>query len=198
MIMKYITKIIVVIVALTIVAGCFKDEKQGTRLLIELWSQNVEDDPVMHTTSEIEGYAFYIKKGTKWEVTTWEDALNRCITNTEKPNEQLTEPEVIATYDTESEYQLSYELWDAENTFLVVVDKTNRIYATRSYDTPMNLPVTYTQLHLYAWRKSGSANGWNTTNPFPDEAREPLVPKEDTDEEENEGTDEGTTTTESI
>lgn len=178
MIMKHITKILILLVALVACIGCFKDEKQGTRLRIELSSQNVEDDPILKTTSDVEGYAFYVPKGTKWEVKTWEDALDRRITNSDKPAEVLTEPDVMATYDIEADYQLTFELW-SHFTFLVVVDKTNRIYATRLYETPMNLPETYAHLHLYAWRKSGTANGWDVTNPFPDEDREPLVPTED-------------------
>ena len=176
--MKQITKILILLVALVAYTGCFKDEKQGTRLRIELSSQNVEDDPILKTTSDVEGYAFYVPKGTKWEVKTWEDALDRRITNSDKPAEVLTEPDVMATYDIEADYQLTFELW-SHFTFLVVVDKTNRIYATRLYETPMNLPETYAHLHLYAWRKSGTANGWDVTNPFPDEDREPLVPTED-------------------
>ena len=163
--------------------GCFKDEKQGTRLRIELCSQNVESDPVMRTTSDIEGYAFYVPKGSKWQVNTWEDALDKRITNSDKPGEVLTEPDVYATYDIEAEYQLTFELW-SHYTFLVVVDKTNRIYATRFYETPMNLPETLAHLHLYAWRKTGTANGWDVKNPFPDEPREPLVPTEEEEEEE--------------
>lgn len=178
MIMKHITKILILLVALVAYTGCFKDEKQGTRLRIELSSQNVEDDPILKTTSDVEGYAFYVPKGTKWEVKTWEDALDRRITNSDKPAEVLTEPDVMATYDIEADYQLTFELW-SHFTFLVVVDKTNRIYATRLYETPMNLPETYAHLHLYAWRKSGTANGWDVTNPFPDEDREPLVPTEE-------------------
>lgn len=178
MIMKHITKILILLVALVACTGCFKDEKQGTRLRIELSSQNVEDDPILKTTSDVEGYAFYVPKGTKWEVKTWEDALDRRITNSDKPGEVLTEPDVMAIYDIEADYQLTFELW-SHFTFLVVVDKTNRIYATRLYETPMNLPETFAHLHLYAWRKSGTANGWDVTNPFPDEDREPLVPTED-------------------
>ena len=176
--MKHITKILILLVALVACTGCFKDETQGTRLRIELSSQNVEDDPILKTTSDVEGYAFYVPKGTKWEVKTWEDALDRRITNSDKPAEVLTEPDVMATYDIEADYQLTFELW-SHFTFLVVVDKTNRIYATRLYETPMNLPETYAHLHLYAWRKSGTANGWDVTNPFPDEDREPLVPTEE-------------------
>ena len=58
MIMKHITKIFIVVVALVACVGCFKEEKQGTRLVVELCSQNVAKDPIMQTTSDIEGYAF--------------------------------------------------------------------------------------------------------------------------------------------
>ena len=63
------------------------------------------------------------------------------------------------------------ELW-AESTFIVVVDKANRLYATRQYDTPINLPELPIQLHMYAWRKSGTANGWDMINPFYEEESE--------------------------
>ena len=119
-----------------------------------------------------------MKKNTKWEVKSWEDALNKRISNVDKPGEVLTEPQVIATYDPEAEYQLTFELW-SHYTFMVIVDHTNRLYATRLYETPMNLPVVFAHLHLYAWSKSGQKNGWDFTNPFPDEPREPLVPVED-------------------
>jgi len=171
----YISVIAALMVVLT--TGCFKDEKQGTCMHIALYSQNVADDPILKCTSDIEAYAFKVPKGSKWEVSTWEDALAHCITNKDNSAEQLTEPDIYGTYDPEAEFQVTFELW-AHFTFLVIVDKTNKIYATRFYETPMNLPAMNTHLHLYAWRKSGSANGWDVTNPFPDEAREPLVPVE--------------------
>lgn len=184
--MKYITKILILCIATLSLVGCFKEEKQGTSLQIALYSQNVKDDPILKTKHDIEAYAFHVGKGEKWEVTTWEDALNHVITNQDRTNVQLTTPEVIGTYDPEAEYQLTLELW-SEFTFLVVVDMTNRIYATRHYETPVNYPVMPIQLHLYAHKRSGSTNGWDMTNPFPDEEREPLVPVEDdnTEKEEN-------------
>lgn len=178
--MRRLTQILTLVALVLVTVGCFKDEKQGTRMHIALYSQNVTDDPVLKTTSDIEAYAFWVSKGTKWEVSSWEDALEHRITNVDRPAEQLTEPNEMATYDTEAEYQVCYELW-APHTFLVLVDKTNRIYATRLYDTPINLPDVYTQLHIYAHRNSGNMNGWSVTNPFPDEDREPLVPTEDDD-----------------
>ena len=167
------------IVALVAMVGCFQEEKQGTRMRIALYSQNVTTDPILKTTHDIEAYAFFVGKNTKWEVATWEDALNRVITNVDNANLTLSQPDVIGDYDPSAEYQLSLELW-SQYTFIVVVDKTNRVYATRFYETPVNLPEVMVQLHLYAHKKSGSANGWNTTNPFPDEDREPLVPEEET------------------
>lgn len=178
LIMKYITKIFILCIAILSFVGCFKEEKQGTSLRIALYSQNVKDDPILKTTHDIEAYAFHVEKGSKWEVTTWEDALEHIITNKDRVNMQLSTPEVIGTYDPEAEYQITLELW-SQYTFLVVVDKTNRIYATRFYETPMNYPVMPIQLHLYAHKKSGPTNGWDMVNPFPDDVREPLVPTEE-------------------
>jgi hypothetical protein len=181
--MRNITKILVALVALVACVGCFKEEKQGTRMLIALYSQNVKDDPVMKTTSEIEAYAFWVPKGTKWEVKSWEDALECRITNTER-KEQLTAPDVIGTFDAEAEYQVELDIW-SHTVFMVVVDRTNKIYATRFYETPVNLPEVMAQLHHYAYKKSGNANGWDMVNPFPDEPREPLVPVEENEIEES-------------
>ena len=105
--MKYITKIFVLYTALILAVGCFKEEKQGTSLQIALYSQNVKDDPIQKTKHDIEAYAFYVDKGTKWEVTTWEDAINHIITNKERTNVQLSTPDVIGTYDPEAEYQIT-------------------------------------------------------------------------------------------
>ena len=154
--------------------GCYQEEKQGTRLCIALHSQNVATDPILKTSHDIKAYAFYVDKGTKWEVKSWEDALNCVATQKEKSHITLTEPDVIGLYDPTAEYQLTLELW-SQYTFLVVVDLDNKIYATRVYETPVNLPEVKAQLHLYAHKKSGSANGWDMINPFPDESREPLV-----------------------
>ena len=178
--MKHLTKIFILATLLLSLTACFKEENQGTLFKIAVYSQNVSSDPITKTTTEIDSYAFYVPEKSKWEVKSWEDALECRITNTER-NEQRNNPEVIGTFSAEAEYQVELDLW-SESVFMVVVDRTNKIFATRYYDTPMNIPVTYTQLHLYAWRKSGSANGWTVTNPFPDEQRESLVDEEQDNE----------------
>lgn len=175
--MSYALRIITAIVAIVALVGCFKDEKQGTALKVAVYTQNTEDDDIVRAT-DLESYAFYVTKNSKWEVSSWEDALAHRITNTDRPAEQLTEPDVIGTFDAEAEYQVRLELWSPW-VFAVIVDKANRMYATRLYETPINLPTVDTQLHIYAWKKSGQANGWNVINPFPDEKRDPVNPPED-------------------
>jgi hypothetical protein len=176
--MKHLTKILTLATIVLCLTSCFKEEKQGTLLKMAVYSQNVSDDPITKTTTEIESYAFHVPEKSKWEVLSWEDALECRITNSERRSEQRNNPDIIGTFDAEAEYQVELGVW-SHTVFMVVVDRTNKLYATRLYETPMNLPVTYTQLHLYAWRKSGAANGWNVTNPFPDEVRESLVPTND-------------------
>lgn len=167
--MRELRYLAIALIAITAVA-CFKDEKQGTLMRIAVYSQEKEDSDIVPAT-DLESYAFWVKKGSKWKVSSWEDALAKRVTNTDRPAEQLTEPDEIGDFDPEAEYQVTLELW-AESTFIVVVDKANRLYAYRQYDTPINLPELPIQLHMYAWRKSGTANGWDMINPFYEEASE--------------------------
>lgn len=170
--MRYMKMIFALCVALMCLTGCFKEEKQGTLMKIRLSSQNVATDEIQPCKTELRAYAFNVGKGEKWEVASWEDALDMVITNS-TTSQVLTAPNVIGTWDGEAEYQLSLDL-RAQYTSLVVVDVENRLYAYRDYETPINWPVTCVELHLYAHKKSGTANGWTFVNPFPDEAREPL------------------------
>lgn len=169
--MNRITKIIVLLLATAICAGCFKKEVQGTVLEIAVYSKQSTDEDPQHATSELVAYAFYTKKGEKWRVETWEDALAMRITNVNNPSEVRSDPDVIGTWDADNEYQLTLDL-RAKYTALVVVDKDNQLFAYRDYETPMNYPVTPIQLHLYKSSKSGKANGWETVNPFYEEEQQ--------------------------
>ncbi len=165
MIMKQITKILILLITTALCAGCFKKEVQGTMLKVSVYSKNTSDEEPHHTTSELMAYAFYTKKGEKWRVESWEDALAMKITNADNPSEVRTDPDVIATWDADAEYQLALDL-RAKYTAIVIVDVENKLFAYRDYETPMNYPETPIVLHLYKSVKSGSANGWTTVNPF--------------------------------
>lgn len=181
-------KVLTLVVVMLGSMSCFKDEVQGTLLKIEVYSKNVKTDDPVKTTTELRSYAFNVKEGSKWEVATWEDALAHRITNITNPDyssEQREDYDVLGTFDAEAEYQVELDL-RSEWVFMLVVDPTNEVYATRLYETPINLPVTPTSLHIYASNTSGSANGWDFVNPFPDKVRESLITP---DEEEEEPTD---------
>ena len=179
--LRYIVCLLAVVPMLQ---GCFKDVVEYTDYRIAAYEQTESNGEFLRST-DLETYAFYVDKGTKWEVKTWDDALNHVITNKDNANLVLTTPDVYGIYDNSAEYQITLELW-SQYTFIVVVDKTNKIYATRFYETPVNLAEVMVQLHLYAYKKSGTANGWDMTNPYPELEREPLVPVEDENEENNE------------
>lgn len=175
--MRHITKILTLFAVTLACEGCFKKEVQGTMLKIAVYSKNTTEEDPQHTSTELMAYAFYVEKGEKWKVETWEDALAMKITNVDNPSEVLTKPDVIATWNAEEEYQLCLDL-KAKYTSLVVVDVENRMFAYRDYETPINLPETPIQLHLYAALKSGSANGWTTVNPFYEENKQGAVSNE--------------------
>lgn len=179
--MRLLTKILMLATCVVVLQGCFKDEKQGTLMRIAVFVQNVSNEELTKAT-DLEAYAFWVDAKKEWKVMSWEDALEKRVTNVENSSDVLTNPPCIGIFDPAAEYQVTLDL-TAQTAFMVVVDKANRMYAYREYETPINLPEVFTQLHIYAWRNSGTANGWNVVNPFPDEARDPLTP--DMDEEPN-------------
>lgn len=172
--MRRFSYIAICLVAALALVSCFKDEVRGTVMRIAVYSQNLSTDPIVKA-SDLESYAFAIGENDNWKVASWEDALDHRITNVDRPSEVLTAPDYTGTFDAEAEYQVELDV-RSEVVFMVVVDRSNKLYATRKYETPINLPIVHTQLHLYAWRKSGNANGWAVVNPFPDEPRESLAP----------------------
>lgn len=163
LVMRYLTSIFTVVIVALMMSGCFKDEIQGTLFKIRVTSQESADAELVPCTTELRAYAFYTKKGEKWEVKSWDDALAMKITNKDRATETLTKPDVIGTWSSTDEYQLTLDL-KAKYTTLVVVDVENKLYAYRDYETPMNIPEIKVELHLYAWRKTGSANGWTVVN----------------------------------
>ena len=183
--MRVITRIFTITLLALAVQGCFKEERQGTLMRIAVFTQNVSGDELTKAT-DLEAYAFWVDAAKEWKVASWQDALDKRITNVENSSDVLSTPNCIGVFDPMAEYQVTLDLTSV-TAFMVVVDRANRMYAYREYETPINLPEVFTQLHIYAWRNSGTANGWNIINPFPDEERESLVPGNDTEQDSSEG-----------
>lgn len=152
--------------------GCFKKESYDTIYRIAVYNQNVSSEPLTRA-ADLESYAFYVDT-TMWYIASWEDALAHVITDKENPSRKLSQPDVEGVFDAEADFQVALPLTQ-EMSMLVVVDKANSMYAYRKYLSPINIETILTQLHIYAWRPTYSANGWRIVNPFPDEERPPLV-----------------------
>ncbi|MBQ2033986.1 MAG: hypothetical protein II217_06380, partial [Alistipes sp.] len=93
-----------------------------------------------------------------------EDALARRITN-KTTGKTLTEPDAVATFDANEEYQATIRL-EAEISMLVTVNPTLKLYAYRKYPLPENLPSVDTKLYMASWRPSHSLSGWRIVNEF--------------------------------
>lgn len=155
--------------------GCFKKESYDTIYRIAVYSQNVSGEALTRA-ADLEAYAFYVDTA-QWYIASWDDALAHIITDKEDHSRTLTQPDVVGTFDADADFQVALPL-TREMSMLVVVDKANSMYAYRKYLSPINIEEILTQLHIYAWKPTYSANGWRIVNPFPDEERPPLVPVE--------------------
>lgn len=155
--------------------SCFKKESYDTLFRIAVYNQNVSGEPLTRAT-DLESYAFYVDTNL-WRIASWEDALAHVITDKRNPSVRLSVPDVVGVFDAEADFQVALPL-TAPLSMLVVVDKANSMYAYRKYESPINLPEIFAQLHMYAWRKTYNANGWRIVNPLPDVERPPLAPAE--------------------
>lgn len=155
--------------------SCFKKESYDTLFRIAVYNQNVSGEPLTRAT-DLESYAFYVDTAM-WRIASWEDALAHVITDKSNPSVKLSVPDAVGIFDAGADFQVTLPL-TAPMSMLVVVDKANSTYAYRKYESPINLPEIFAQLHMYAWRRTYNANGWRIVNPQPDTERPPLVPTE--------------------
>jgi len=99
---------IAVAVAAAVVAvaatGCFKSVVAYTRYTMAIYNQTEESGAYLRAR-DIESYAFYVDT-TEWRVASYEDALNRTITN-KTTGEQLSVPDVLGEFNSSKEYSMS-------------------------------------------------------------------------------------------
>lgn len=154
--------ITLLIVAATLLHSCFKDVVTYTDYNIAVYDQsegNGEITPAM----ELASYAYYVDT-TEWSVLSYEDAVERRITN-KTTGEVLSTPDVEGTFDALLPYPVSLRL-EQPISMLVVVNPTLRLYAYRKYELPINLPSVDTKLYMASWRATHSSSGWLVRNDF--------------------------------
>lgn len=184
---------ITVAVAAAVVAvaatGCFKSVVAYTRYTMAIYNQT-EESGAYSRARDIESYAFYVDT-TEWRVASYEDALNRTITN-KTTGEQLSVPDVLGEFNSSKEYSMSMVL-QQEISMIVVVNPELKLYAYRSYELPVNLESVLTKLYMCSWRRTYTSSGWVVVNQFYVEPPEetPETPDKGTGTDEGTGTDDG-------
>lgn len=176
-------------VAAVAATGCFKSVVAYTRYTMAIYNQT-EESGAYSRAREIESYAFYVDT-TEWRVASYEDALNRTITN-KTTGEQLSVPDVLGEFNSSKEYSMSMVL-QQEISMIVVVNPELKLYAYRSYELPVNLESVLTKLYMCSWRRTYTSSGWVVVNQFYVEPPEetPETPDEGTGTDESTGTDDG-------
>ena len=145
--------------------GCFKDVITYTDYNIAVYDQSVADGQIVPSPA-VETYAYYVDT-TEWSVLSYEDALERRITN-KTTGEVKSQPDVEGTFDAALAYPASIRL-EQPISMMVLVNPALRLYAYRKYELPENLPSVDTKLYMASWRKSHSSSGWFIRNDFYEE-----------------------------
>jgi hypothetical protein len=170
--MRYNIAILLFVAALF--TGCFKKTTTETNLIIKTLVQEKSGGANL-ATADVFAYAYYT--GTdKWMVASYDDALNRIVTDS-LGIERKTIPDVESVpfvREGDDNPYLSLPL-NTSPALVVLVCPQVRMYATIfKYLNVENLPETYMTLLLHAWKKDiyteGSANKggvWNIVPPAP-------------------------------
>ena len=162
---KYFRHIVLLLVASAFLHSCFKDVVTYTDFNIAVYDQSVADGEIT-PSPQVETYAYYVDT-TEWSVLSYEDALERRITN-KTTGEVKSQPDVEGSFDAALAYPASIRL-EQPISMMVLVNPALRLYAYRKYELPENLPSVDTKLYMASWRKSHSSSGWFIRNDFYEE-----------------------------
>lgn len=152
----------VVSVAAMLAAGCFKSVVTYTDYTMAIYNQTSETGPYSRAR-DIDSYVYYVDT-TDWRVASYEDAVNRIITN-KQTGEQRNVPDVLGAFNSSKEYSMSVQL-KQELSMIVVVNPELKLYAYRSYELPVNLDMVTTKLYMCSWRRTYASSGWIVVNNF--------------------------------
>lgn len=163
------------VAAALLAAGCFKSVVTYTRYTAAIYNQTVESGPYSRAR-QIDSYAYYVDTA-EWRVASYEDAVDRIITN-KTTGERRSVPDVLGAFNSSKEYSMSMVLQQALS-MIVVVNPELKLYAYRSYELPENLESVATKLYMCSWRRTYASSGWVVVNQFYVEPETPEETSED-------------------
>ena len=172
------------VTAALLAAGCFKSVVTYTRYTAAIYNQTVESGPYSRAR-QIDSYAYYVDTA-EWRVASYEDAVDRIITN-KTTGERRSVPDVLGAFNSSKEYSMSMVLQQALS-MIVVVNPELKLYAYRSYELPENLESVATKLYMCSWRRTYASSGWVVVNQF---YVEPETPEETPEGTPDDGAEDG-------
>ena len=100
---------------------------------------------------------------TVWKVASYEDALSTTITRKDDPQQQHTSPDFKAYRNAENLYEMTVT---ASPLMVVVVDRTNRLYAYSQQQPDLRGEAPTWDVVFRAWQKEWISveNGWRVVN----------------------------------
>ena len=164
---KFLRNIAVVVVVMFALTGCFKEVTTDTTLRIKVLSEASSGGERVPAES---CYAYiYYTDAENWTVASYEDAVNKVITNLET-GEQRSEPDGESEIFTSEEFSNSYLsiFQDRAPALVVVVYPAAEMYAYiyRKAEAE-NLHYTYLTLIFHEWKTGkyyeGSKEGYKWT-----------------------------------
>lgn len=166
-----------IVLSATMFLGCFKETTTDTELIVKtlIEAKSGGDDL---PASEVIAYACYT--GTdKWMVASYEDALNRIVTDSLGVN-KITVPDVEGVPYLREEDSGNYTslALNQSPALVVVVCPEVRMYATLfKYLNVVNLHQTYMTLLLHPWKTTPYTEGsdkkggvWHIQPPVPEQS----------------------------
>ncbi len=164
--MKMKLRIFAIAAVSLMLASCFKDVAESTRLVLQPYAQAISGD----VSTPLEGCVAYsfAADTTEWGVESYDEALNGIITRKlrgEKDSAPLSRSEV----DAGGTGWISLEM-KRHKQMLLVVDTENRRYAYTQLELPEHMPVLYMKMTFNLWKEgfSFSEGKWSFYNDFYD------------------------------
>ncbi|MBO5875121.1 MAG: hypothetical protein J6Q20_01195 [Alistipes sp.] len=156
-------KLLVIVVAALGLTGCFKKEGFDTTIVLYPKLQEISNGEFV-VAEGVTAYAYYVS-GEEWKVLSYEDAVEKVITNT-KTNATKTEPAAesvpYAAEDAEPDELGRLKIKTTkQRVMLVALYPAAEMWAYRHYEAGMNLPTTTMKFHFRPWKSEEyTDSGW--------------------------------------
>lgn len=160
-------RIILLLAAAAVTAGCFKDVSYKTNYILKPLAQELSGDPSLPFEG-LKAYAFSADTAF-YTVASYEDALNGVISLKDNPADQISTPLATAEpYVQEGTVGWVQMPLSSPAQMILAVDPTHRIYAYTQQELGENLPNLYVSLVFKAWKEGFSYKdgNWSFYNEF--------------------------------